>query len=104
MWSRLPAPKGIIYEETPDGFSIDCTIRSLRGMLMVPLALVWWFLSFTFVYRFYLSKGDLDLPEVLFSVFFLLFAVVLSSCAWMMICGDVRFELRGGTLHYFSGI
>ena len=96
-------PKRANYEELQDGFSIDCSTRSGHAFLVVPLALFWTGTAM----MTWLDQIDTDGFSVRSIVFPLLFTapgILLISVAFMTVFGEVRLELRDGTLTYFSGV
>jgi hypothetical protein len=98
------APKGAKYEETLDGFYLECSTRSGEAFFLVPFTLVWSGFSLTGIYGSQITTGEFNPGQSLLGLIFVIGSVCLLWQTLMKICGEVTLELNHGTLFYFTGI
>lgn len=97
-------PKGAICESTFEGFRIECSTRSAQAFFLVPFTLAWAGISLGGIYGRQLTSSAFNLGESLFGIPFVIGSFFLIGKTLSSIFGVVRFELKGDTLYYFSGL
>ncbi len=97
-------PKGATYQTTFDGFVIECSTRSGEAFILVPFTLVWSGFSLGGIYGSQFSSGAFNPGMSFFGLIFVVGSIFLISKTLMTVFGEVRFELKGDTLYYFSGL
>lgn len=97
-------PKGAKYDPTHHGFVIECSTRYGEALILLPFTLVWSGFTLGGIYGRQISTGTFNLTISLFGLLFVVVSIILISKVLMSIFGKVRFQLKGETLYYFSGL
>lgn len=103
--SDIPAlPPGTRFEAKPDGFTLECSVPSLKEALMgVPLTVLWTAATLTmFGVQVVHRKFDPTLSG--FGLIFVLACLYLLYRTALALRGKVRLELCGRELRCFEGV
>ena len=96
-------PKGVILEETMDGFRLTLSSRSCIAFFLVPFTLFWAGGSLGGIYGTQIAKGKFELLQSLFGLPFLVGSVFLIAVTAMAVAGRSVVELAGGRLNLRTG-
>jgi hypothetical protein len=97
-------PRGVWYEEEPDGFLIGATTRHPMVFFLVPFLCVWSSFSLGGLYGTQIAAGRFDLFSSLVGMPFLLGTLLFGWIALMAMCGKVVVQVVGSDGVAFTGI
>jgi hypothetical protein len=101
---QVTGPKRLSYQETPGGFFISCSTRSLLGFIMAPLVIVWSGLFVGIVLRVANLAEHLSAGFMMVCLLLAVFITLGVALTLMHLCGEVTFHLSQGVLSYFAGL
>ena len=96
-------PKGVVLEETMDGFRLILSARSCIAFFLVPFTLFWVGGSVGGIYGTQIAKGEFNLWISLFGIPFLAGSVLLIAITVMAVAGRCVVELAGGKFSIRTG-
>ena len=96
-------PKGVVLEETMDGFRLILSARSCIAFFLVPFTMVWAGGSLGGIYGTQIAKGEFNLWMSLFGLPFLAGSVFLIAITVMAVSGRSVVELAAGKLSIRTG-
>jgi hypothetical protein len=96
-------PKGVILEETMDGFRLTLSMRSYVAFFLVPFTMFWAGGSLGGIYGTQIAKGEFNLVMSLFGIPFLVGSVILIALTVMTVAGRCVVELAGGKFSIRTG-
>ena len=96
-------PKGVVLEETMDGFRLILSARSCIAFLLVPFTLFWVGGSVGGIYGTQIAKGEFNLWISLFGLPFLVGSIFLIAITMMTVAGRCVVELAGGKFSIRTG-
>lgn len=96
-------PKGVVLEETMDGFRLILSARSCIAFFLVPFTIVWAGGSLGGIYGTQIVMGEFNLLMSLFGLPFLAGSVFLVALTVMAVAGRCVVELGGGKLSIRTG-
>ena len=96
-------PKGVVLEETMDGFRLILSARSCIAFFLVPFTLFWVGGSVGGIYGTQIAKGEFNLWISLFGLPFLVGSIFLIAITVMTVAGRCVVELAGGKFSIRTG-
>ena len=96
-------PKGVVLEETMDGFRLILSARSCIAFFLVPFTLFWVGGSVGGIYGTQIAKGEFNLWISLFGLPFLVGSIFLIAITMMTVAGRCVVELAGGKFSIRTG-
>ena len=96
-------PKGVVLEETMDGFRLILSARSCIAFFLVPFTLFWVGGSVGGIYGTQIAKGEFNLWISLFGLPFLVGSIFLIAITMMAVAGRCVVELAGGKFSIRTG-
>ena len=100
---ELTMPKGVMLEETMDGFRLTLSTRSCAAFFLVPFTLFWAGGSLGGIYGTQIIKGQFNLWISLLGLPFLVGSVFLLALTVMTEAGRCVVELVGGKFSIRTG-
>lgn len=100
---ELAVPKGVVLQETMDGFRLTLPTRSCVAFFLVPFTLFWAGGSLGGIYGTQIAKGKFELVQSLFGLPFLAGSVFLIGLTVMTVAGRCVVELAGGKFSIRTG-
>jgi hypothetical protein len=100
---ELTLPKGVVLEETMDGFRLILSTRSCVAFFLVPFTMVWAGGSLGGIYGTQIAKGEFNLVISLFGIPFLAGSIFLIALTVMTVWGRCVVELAGGKFSIRTG-
>ena len=100
---ELAVPKGVVLQETMDGFRLTLPTRSCVAFFLVPFTLFWAGGSLGGIYGTQIAKGKFELVQSLFGLPFLAGSIFLIGLTVMTVAGRCVVELAGGKFSIRTG-
>ena len=95
-------PAGAWFLPRANGFSVGVSLRSARGLFLVPFTVAWVAFPVGGLIGAELAGGQVQLRTLLFALPFM--AVVLAWLSLLSLCGRLTFTADGATASVFTGV